>query len=75
VHYIVTLSLLALWAALYFYVLLNTMTSVGYIPKEDDKYMFDYIVTKIPFALLLPRIEESVIGKWVSSTVIKSGLI
>jgi hypothetical protein len=38
VHEIVTLSLLAMWAASYLYVLFDIVTSVDYISKEDDGY-------------------------------------
>jgi hypothetical protein len=48
------------------------MTSVDCVPEEDDKYLFGYIVTIIPFALLLPRIEESVIGKRLSTTILNN---
>jgi glucan phosphoethanolaminetransferase (alkaline phosphatase superfamily) len=72
VHEIVTLSLLAMWAASYFYVLFNIVTSVDYIPEEDGEYLFGYTMTIIPFALLLPWIEESVIGKRLSITIINN---
>lgn len=63
VHDLTTLSLLALWAASDFYVLFNTMISVRYVPEEDDEYLFGHTMTMIPFALLLPQIEVSVIGE------------
>ena len=62
-HEIVTLSLLAVWAASGLYVLFNIVTSVDYVPEEDDEYLFGHTMTMIPFALLLPQIEASVIGE------------
>ena len=62
-----TLSLLVVWAVSDFYVLFNTATSVDYLPEEDDEYLLGHTMTMIPFALLLPRIEASVISKWRST--------
>ena len=66
-HDIVTLSLLAVWAVSDFYVLFNAMISIDYTPEEDDEYLFGHTMTLIPFALLLPRIEASVIGEQCGS--------
>jgi hypothetical protein len=61
-----------MWAASYLYVLFDIVTSVDYISKEDDGYLFGYTMTTIPFALLLPWTEESVIGKRLRITIINN---
>jgi hypothetical protein len=68
VHDLTILSLLAVWAASDFYVLFNAMINAYYVPEEDDEYLFGHTMTMIPFALLLPRIEASVIGELRRST-------
>jgi hypothetical protein len=43
------------------------MTSIDYLSAEDidttDEYLFGHAMAIVPFALLLPRIEESAIGE------------
>ena len=63
----VSLGLLGVWALTGFYVLFHTMTSINCISAEDmdtaDEYLFAHTMAIVPFALLLPRVEESVIGE------------
>ena len=63
----VSLSLLGAWALSDFYVLFHTMTSIDYLSAEDidttDEYLFGHTMAIVPFALLLPRVEESAIGE------------
>ena len=62
-----SLSLLAIWAVSNSVVLLDTMNSIDYLPKEDigtaEEYLFGHTMAIIPFALLLPQVEKSAIGK------------
>jgi len=43
------------------------MNSIDYLPKEDigtaEEYLFGHTMAIIPFALLLPQVEKSAIGK------------
>ncbi len=63
----VSLSLLALWAVSNSWVLLDTMNSIDYLPKEDveaiEAYLIGHTMAIIPFVLLLPRVEKSAIGE------------
>ena len=63
----VSLGLLGVWALSELYVLFHTMTSIDHLSAEDmdttDEYLFGHAMAIVPFALLLPRIEESAIGE------------
>jgi len=68
----VSLSLLSVWALSDFYVLFHTTTSIEYLSAEDidtvEEYMFGHTMAIVPFALLLPRVEESGIGELHKTT-------
>jgi len=63
----VSLTLLGVWALSDFYVLFHTTTSIDYLSAEDidttEEYLFGHTMAIVPFALLLPRVEESGIGE------------
>jgi len=63
----VSLSLLGVWALSDFYILFDTMTNINCLSAEDiettDEYLFGHTMAIVPFALLLPRVEESDIGE------------
>jgi hypothetical protein len=39
------------------------VTGVDYNPKEDNEYLLGHTLTLVPFALLLPRVESTVISE------------
>ena len=63
----ISLSLLAVWAVSNSWVLLDTMNSIDYFPKEDieaiEAYLIGHTMAIIPFVLLLPRVEKPAIGE------------
>jgi hypothetical protein len=63
----ISLSLLAVWAVSNSWVLLDTMNSIDYLPKEDieaiEAYLIGHTMAIIPFVLLLPRVEKPAIGE------------
>ena len=63
----VSLGLLGVWALSDLYVLFHTTTSIESLSAEDidttDEYLFGHAMAIVPFALLLPRVEESAIGE------------